>query len=111
MPADIVRVLRTIEYIGPRADVAKQIAGSVHGERRGVGNCVIHAATVSSELGDVPTPEETHLVDTTVLQDRLNVIRTRLEGVRRSVSGVIGDTINKYTFLDVIDAILVDCDY
>ena len=44
--ADIVRVLRVIEYVGERADVEKQVAQSVHGEKRGWGNCIIKAATI-----------------------------------------------------------------
>ena len=35
---DIVRVLRLVEYEGPRSLVEKQLAGSVHGTRFGYGN-------------------------------------------------------------------------
>ena len=45
---DIVRVLRVIEYVGPRADVEAQIKGSLHGERNGRGGCIIKAATVGT---------------------------------------------------------------
>ena len=56
--SDIIRVLRTIEYIGPRADVAKQISNSIHGDRRGLGQCLIRVGTVGSGAGDVPASEE-----------------------------------------------------
>ena len=45
---DIVRVLRVIEYVGPRADVEEQIRNSLHGERKGIGGCIIKAATVGT---------------------------------------------------------------
>jgi hypothetical protein len=45
---DIIRVLRVIEYVGPRADVELQVSRSLHGERKGCGECVIKAATVST---------------------------------------------------------------
>lgn len=34
MAADTVRVLRIIEYIGPRDQVEIQVRGSIHGERK-----------------------------------------------------------------------------
>lgn len=33
MPEDIVRVLRLVEYTGPRDWMEKQIAGSIHGTK------------------------------------------------------------------------------
>ena len=46
---DSVRVLRVIEYTGPRDAVEEQVKRSIHGERR-VKGVVIRAATV----GDYP---------------------------------------------------------
>jgi hypothetical protein len=46
---DIVRVLRVIEYVGPRSQVESAVARSLHGERRvgqGTREYVIRAATV-----------------------------------------------------------------
>lgn len=47
---DTVRVLRIIEYVGPRDAIEKQVAGSLHGERLGTrtehGQVVIRAATI-----------------------------------------------------------------
>lgn len=42
-----VRVLRLIEYTGPRADVEQQVLSSLHGQRAGVGRCLITATTLS----------------------------------------------------------------
>lgn len=44
--ADIVRVLRIIEYTGPRDKVEDQVARSLHGEKRLPNGIVIRAATV-----------------------------------------------------------------
>lgn len=44
---DIVRVLRVIEYVGPRSAIEKQILGSVHGEHT-FGYITIKAATVGT---------------------------------------------------------------
>lgn len=68
---DLIRVLRTVEYIGPRRDVAKQIAASIHGDRRGVGACVIRAATVGTGVGDELLPDERKLVDQALLENAL----------------------------------------
>lgn len=58
MIEDIIRVLRVLEYSGPRAAVEKQIKNSIHGEMRytvrsgnfgegiRVGEVVIRAATI-----------------------------------------------------------------
>lgn len=49
MTDDIVRVLRIIEYIGPREMIEKQIANSIHGTRRfdtRLGPVAINAATI-----------------------------------------------------------------
>ena len=63
---DLVRVLRVIEYIGPRPYVERQIESSLHGTFRG-GRVVIRAATVgeypevlsraSEEIDDYTRPE------------------------------------------------------
>lgn len=42
---DIVRILRVIEYVGPRDKIEKQVADSIHGEKR-FNDCVIKAATI-----------------------------------------------------------------
>lgn len=47
---DIVRVLRVLEYTGPRSQVEKQINSSLHGERQGFVGVTIRAAT----LGNFP---------------------------------------------------------
>lgn len=44
--ADIVRVLRVIEYTGPRGKVEDQVARSLHGEKRLPTGVTIKAATV-----------------------------------------------------------------
>lgn len=48
---DQVRVLRIIEYTGPRDAVEEQVRRSLHGTRYGLrldnGHCVITAATLS----------------------------------------------------------------
>lgn len=49
MSQDIIRVLRVVEYEGPRGIVEATICKSIHGERR-VGDMVIRAAT----LGEFP---------------------------------------------------------
>ena len=49
MTNDIIRVLRVVEYIGPRQHVEAQVARSIHGERRipkPEGDVVIRAATL-----------------------------------------------------------------
>jgi hypothetical protein len=33
MSQDIVRVLRIVEYTGPRTDVERQVSNSIHGEK------------------------------------------------------------------------------
>jgi len=48
MNQDIVRVLRVIEYSGPRRDVEEQIEKSLHGQRKGVRDCVIKVATIGA---------------------------------------------------------------
>jgi len=49
MNNDIVRVLRVIEYIGPRSEIEKQIKQSIHGEKfiEKI-NVTIKAATVGT---------------------------------------------------------------
>ena len=53
---EIVRVLRVIEYVGPRDQVEEQVKRSIHGERQ-VREMVIRAATIGEypELLDVPS--------------------------------------------------------
>ena len=46
MTEDIVRVLRLVEYIGPRSMVEKQVEASIHGERR-TGWLLIRGTTLS----------------------------------------------------------------
>lgn len=58
---DIVRVLRIVEYIGPRDAVEKQITNSIHGEREGEMSkitgvrCTIRATTLG-EYPDIMVP-------------------------------------------------------
>jgi hypothetical protein len=57
MVEDIVRVLRIVEYVGPRNWVEATVNNSIHGERRINTNSVIKAATIGSypeilELGN-----------------------------------------------------------
>jgi hypothetical protein len=55
---DIIRVLRVIEYEGPRDWVEKAVARSIHGEKR-INGGVIRGATlgvVAEILGEVPVP-------------------------------------------------------
>lgn len=56
---EIVRVLRVVEYVGPRKHVEEQVAKSIHGERRiskPEGDVVIRAGTVGlyPEVLNVP---------------------------------------------------------
>lgn len=46
--ADTIRILRVIEYTGPRDRVEDCVARSLHGEKRLPGGLVIRAATVGS---------------------------------------------------------------
>lgn len=64
--ADIVRVLRVIEYVGPRKRVEETVAKSIHGERPFGQGLVIRAATIgaypeilgaSPDVFVVPVPE------------------------------------------------------
>ncbi len=48
--ADIVRVLRVIEYVGTRDWVSKVVAASIHGTKTINQDCFIKAATI----GDYP---------------------------------------------------------
>ncbi len=45
---DIIRVLRVIEYTGPRAAVENQVANSIHGEKRLTNGVIIRVATVGA---------------------------------------------------------------
>jgi hypothetical protein len=45
---DIVRVLRVIEYVGPRDKIEKQLANSLHGPRDCGNGVTIRAATIGS---------------------------------------------------------------
>lgn len=44
---DKVRVLRIIEYVGPRIDVERQINNSIHGTKQW-GKVTMHAVTLGS---------------------------------------------------------------
>lgn len=46
--SDIVRVLRVIEYIGPREWVEKTVGNSIHGTKTVQPNCEIRAATIGT---------------------------------------------------------------
>lgn len=43
---DIVRVLRVVEYVGPRSRVEDVVSRSIHGEKDAGEGLVIRAATV-----------------------------------------------------------------
>ena len=47
---DIIRVIRIIEYVGPRRRIEKQIAHSIHGTRHIGNDCAFTAVT----LGEYP---------------------------------------------------------
>jgi hypothetical protein len=61
---DIVRVLRVIEYVGPRADVERTIANSIHGERNIGGGFFIRAATIGAYPEILSTPSTTESAPT-----------------------------------------------
>ena len=46
MNNETVRVLRVIEYVGPRGEVEETVARSIHGEKRLPSGLVIKAATI-----------------------------------------------------------------
>lgn len=46
MPNDLVRILRIIEYTGPRDAVEKHFIGVLYGEKRQTDGVVIKAATI-----------------------------------------------------------------
>lgn len=46
--ADLIRILRVIEYTGPREKVEDQVARSLHGEKRLPNGVTIKAATVGA---------------------------------------------------------------
>jgi hypothetical protein len=46
MAEDLVRVLRVVEYIGPRRRVEQTVAGSIHGTKEAGGGLTIRAATI-----------------------------------------------------------------
>ena len=48
MSTDIIRVLRTIEYVGPRDRVEDTVARSIHGTKPAGHGMYIHAATVGA---------------------------------------------------------------
>jgi hypothetical protein len=49
---DVIRVLRVIEYVGPRADVTAQLSRSLpDGTKQGVAGVSIRVGTVGSVLG------------------------------------------------------------
>lgn len=63
MTEDIVRVLRIIEYVGPRKRVEESVARSIQGSRDCGCGLVINAATIGAypEIMDQPLPvEEKH---------------------------------------------------
>lgn len=48
MAEEIIRVLRVVEYVGPRAWVEETVARSIHGEKRLNDDRVIRAATIGT---------------------------------------------------------------
>lgn len=78
--ADTIRVLRVIEYTGPRDKVEDQVARSLHGEKRLPNGVVIRAVTVGSYpevlenleqvcIGCVHYPHPGHQCDEYLLND------------------------------------------
>lgn len=59
MAEDIVRVLRVIEYVGPRAQVEQQVKQSIHGEKI-IGKMSIRVATLGA-YPDILIPEGENL--------------------------------------------------
>ena len=60
MAEDIVRVLRIIEYVGPRSWVESTIAGSIHGTKNYGDTTRINAATIGAYpeiLKEIPKDE------------------------------------------------------
>jgi hypothetical protein len=60
---DIVRVLRIIEYVGPRDKVEKQVAASIHGEKTfSMGSVTVKAVTIGTypEILEVKQDEDGH---------------------------------------------------
>lgn len=45
---DIIRVLRVIEYVGPRSRVEETVARSIHGEKDAGRGLTIKAATIGT---------------------------------------------------------------
>lgn len=45
---DTVRVMRVIEYVGPRDKVEETVSNSIHGEKRLPNGMVIKAATIGN---------------------------------------------------------------
>lgn len=58
MAEDIVRVLRVIEYVGPRSKVEVQIANSIHGTKRPGNGVTIRAATLGTYPEVLDQPQE-----------------------------------------------------
>ena len=60
MAEDIVRVLRIVEYVGPRSKIEVQLAGSIHGQRSPGNGVTIRAATLGlyPEILDVALAQE-----------------------------------------------------
>jgi len=61
-PVEIVRVLRIVEYIGPRKDVENAVERSVHGTKRiGASGTLLIRATTLGEYPELmasnPTPD------------------------------------------------------
>ena len=55
---DTVRVLRIIDYVGPRSLIEKQIKNSLHGERNGVNKSVTIRATTLGEFPEIMQKEK-----------------------------------------------------
>ena len=55
MAEDIIRVLRVIEYVGPRIQVEEQVKRSIHGQKD-IGRMSIRVATLGA-YPDVLVPE------------------------------------------------------
>lgn len=65
MSEDIVRVIRIIEYVGPRGKIENQIARSVHGTKDWGNGVRISAATI----GEFPEILERALANETMTEE------------------------------------------
>lgn len=81
MPSqDIVRVLRIVEYVGPRDQVEEQVRRSIHGRCSFVSAISIRATTIG-EFPDIlnAAEKEKYLADSTTAESDQASIKTSYE--------------------------------